>query len=133
MKTTKRTISLLAGSALVLAMMIPVTASAHTQVFLGINLGGLFAPPRVEVYRAQAYYAPPRVYYSRPTYYGPRVVYSEPQVIYYHHWHRDWDHDQRGDWRRDRDQWDDWHRGRDQRDDHDRHSRWHHGDHRDDQ
>lgn len=118
MKTTKRTISLLSGSALAAAMMLPVAASAHTQVFLGINLGNLLAPPPVEVYTAPAYYPPPRVYYSRPAYYAPRVVYGEPQVIYEHRWHRDWDHDQRGDWRR----------GEDQRDDHDRHHHWHHGD-----
>ena len=119
MKTTKRTISLLAGSALAAAMMLPVAASAHTRVFLGINLGGLLAPSPVEVYTAPTYYyPPPRVYYSRPAYYAPRVVYGEPRVIYDHRWHRDWDHDQRGDWQR----------GGDQGDDHDRHHHWHHGD-----
>jgi hypothetical protein len=128
MKTTKRTIRLLAGSALAAAMMLPVAASAHTQVFLGINPGGQFAPPQVEVYSAPAYYPPSQVYYSRPAYYAPRVVYGEPQVIYYHHWHRNWDHDQRGDWRRGWDQRGDWRRGGDQRDDHDRHYHWHHGD-----
>ena len=110
MKTRKRTIGLLTGSALALAMMMPVAASAHTRVFLGINLGGLFAPPPVEVYTAPAYYPPPPVYYARPAYYTPRVVYGEPQVIYYHRWHRDWDHDRRGDWRHDRYQREDHHR-----------------------
>jgi hypothetical protein len=128
MKTTKRTISLLTGSVLAAAMMMPVAASAHTHVFLGINLGGLLAPPPVEVYDAPAYYPPPRVYYSRPDYYAPRVIYREPQVIYYNRWQRDRDYDQRGDWRRDRDQRGDWRRGRDQRDDHDRR----HGDDHDD-
>ena len=130
MKTTKRTISLLAGSALAAATMLPVAASAHTQVFLDVNLGRLLAPPPADVYTAPAYYPPPQVYYSRPAYYTPRVVYGEPQVIHYHRWHRDWDHDQRGDWHRD---WDhdrrgDWRRGGDQRDDHDRHHHWHQGD-----
>lgn len=118
MKTRKRTIGLLTGSALALAMMMPIAASAHTRVFLGINLGGLFAPPPVEVYTAPAYYPPPPVYYTRPAYYAPRVVYGEPQVIYYHRWHRDWDHDRRGDWRH----------ARYQREDHDWHHHRHHGD-----
>lgn len=116
MKTTKRTIRLLAGSALALAMMIPVAASAHTHVFVGINLGGLIAPPPVEVYSAPAYYPPP-VYYTRSAYYEPRVIYREPQVVYYHRWHRDWDHDRRGDWDRDR-----WHRDWHDHDD----GGWHH-------
>lgn len=129
MKTTKRTISLLAGSALAAAMMLPVAASAHTRVFLDINLGGQLAPRPVEVYTAPAYYPRQRVYYSRPAYYAPRVVYGEPQVIYYHRGHRDWDHDQRGDRRRGWDQRGDWRRGGDdQGDDHDRHRHWHHGD-----
>lgn len=117
MQTTKRTKRLLATAALAVAMLIPAAASAHTQVFLGINLGGLFPPPPVEVYTTPAYYPPP-VYYQRPAYYVPRVVYGEPQVIYYHRWHRDWDHDRRGDWRQ----------RRYERDDHDDHHHWHHGD-----
>ena len=119
MKTRNRTIGLLAGSALALAMMVPVAASAHTRVFLGVNVDGLFAPPPVEVYTAPAYYPPPPVYYTRPTYYAPRVIYGEPQVIYYHRWHRGWDDDRRGDWQH----------GWYHRDDHD----WrHHGRHGDD-
>ncbi|TAM22920.1 MAG: hypothetical protein EPN68_10650 [Rhodanobacter sp.] len=97
-------------------MMIPVAASAHTHVFVGINLGGLIAPPPVEVYSAPAYYPPP-VYYTRSAYYEPRVIYREPQVVYYHRWHRDWDHDRRSDWDRDR-----WHRDWHERDD----GGWHH-------
>lgn len=126
MKTTKRAIRLLAGSALALAMIVPIAASAHTQVFLGINLGGLVAPPPVEVYSAPAYYPPP-VYYTRSAYYGPRVIYREPQVVYYHRWHRDWDHDRRDDWDHDR-------RGgwRRDRDDGDWHHHWHRRDDRDD-
>lgn len=120
MKTTKRTIQLIGGSLLAFAVMIPAAASAQTRVVVGINVGGLFAQPPVEVYSAPAYYPPARGYYQRPAYYAPRVVYGEPQVIYSQRWHRDWDNDQRGDWRRGWDRQDDrnWHR----RDDHD----WHH-------
>jgi hypothetical protein len=120
MKTTKRTIHPLAGAALAVAMMVPVAASAHTRVFLGVNLGGLFAPPPVERYTTRAYYPPPPVYYQRSVYYAPRVVYGEPQVIYDHRGRRGWDQDQRGDWRQGWDQHDgrDWHH----HDDHD----WHH-------
>ncbi len=128
MKTTNRTISLLAGSALAAAMLLPLAASAQTRVFLGVNLGGLLAPPPVEVYTGPAYYPPRRVYYSRPDYYAPRVVYGEPQVIYYHRRYRDWDHDQRDNWRRGWDQRGDWRRGRDQREDHDSYRHWRHGD-----
>ncbi len=131
MKTTKRTIHPLAGAALAVAMMVPVAASAHTHVFLGVNLGGLFAPPPVERYATQAYYPPPPVYYQRPVYYAPRVVYREPQVIYDHRGHRGWDQEQRGDWRHRWDQHDDrdwhhqddqdWHHHRQDGDDYDEH------------
>ncbi|MGH8124296.1 MAG: hypothetical protein ACREPK_00390 [Rhodanobacteraceae bacterium] len=122
MKHTKRTICLLAGSALALAALAPMTASAHTHVFLGINLGGLFAPPPVEVYTPPAYYAPqpPPVYYARPAYYAPRVIYTRPEVIYYNR--RGWDHhEDRG-----------WHRGWYRHDDHDWHRHWRHHDDNDD-
>lgn len=95
MKIAKRTMCLLAGSALALAAAVPMTASAHTRVFLGINLGGWSAPP-VEVYTPPVYYAPPRIYYARPVYYPPRVVYTEPYGVYY----RGWDHDGDRHWRR---------------------------------
>lgn len=119
MKTTKRTTCLLAASALVLAAMMPVAASAHTHVFLGINLGGLFAPP-VEVYSPPVYYAPRPVYYApRPAYYvPPRVIYTEPYPIYYRYRDRDRD----GYWRRDRDY----------RADREWHRRWEHHDDDDD-
>ena len=131
MKTTKRTIHPLAGAALAVAMMVPLAASAHTHVFLGVNLDGLFAPPPVERYNTQAYYPSPPVYYQRSVYYAPRVAYSEPQVIYDHRGHRGWDQEQRGDWRRrwgqrdDRD-WhhhddQDWHHHRHDGDDNDEH------------
>ncbi len=117
MKTTKCTIQWIGATALAFAVMIPAQASAQTQVVVGVNAGGPFARSPVEVYSAPAYYPPPRVYYPRPAYYAPRVVYGEPQALYYHRWHREWDHDQRGDWRRGWDRQDDrdWQR----RDDHD--------------
>lgn len=122
MKTAKRTACLLAGSALAIAAMVPIAASAHTHVFLGINLGGLLAPAPVpvEVYTPPAYYVPPPpVYYTRPAYYAPRVVYTESYAPYYYqrdrdrdrHWHRGWRHD----------------------DDHGWHHRWHHHDGDDDE
>jgi hypothetical protein len=121
MKTKKRTVYLLAGSALALAVLAPTTASAHTHVFLGINLGGLFAPPPVEVYSPPAYYAPPPpTYYAPAAYYPPRVIYSEPETIYYYHRDHDWDRH-------------DWHGWR-EHDDHGWHRGWHdHGDDDDDQ
>lgn len=121
MKTTKRTTCLLAGSALALAAMVPMAASAHTHVFLGINLGGWLAPAPVEVYGPPVYYAPPPppVYYTRPAYYAPRVVYTEPYPGYYHGWDRDRDHH--------------WHRGWYRDDDHDWHHGWRHHDGDDDE
>lgn len=123
MKTRKLTMCLLAGSALALTAMVPVVASAHTHVFLGINLGGWVAPPPVEVYTPPTYYAPPPpppVYYTRPAYSAPRVIYSEPETVYYYHRDRDWDRH--------------WHRGWRDHDDHGWHRGWHrHGDDDDDQ
>lgn len=124
MKTKKRTVCLLAGSVLALAALTPMAASAHTHVFLGINLGGLFGPPPpVEVYSPPVYYAPPPppVYYAPPAYYPPRVVYGEPETIYYYHRDHDWD--RHG-----------WHRGWRDHDDHGWHRGWRdHGDDDDDQ
>lgn len=124
MKTAKCTTCLLAGSALVVAALLPMAASAHTHVFLGINLGGLFAPPPVVVYGPPVYYAPPPVYYARPSYYAPpgyyapRAVYTGPYPVYHRRWDRDRDHHWRRGWRRD--------------DDHGRHHRWGHHDDDDD-
>lgn len=112
----KHTKSLLLGAALTFAACAPVAASAHTDLFFGLNLGGLFGPPAV-VYAPPAYYAPaPPVYYAPapvyvappPVYYAPRPIYRAPTVIYYGH--RGWDHDG-------------WNYG-------DRGRHWDHGDHR---
>lgn len=107
MKMTKRSSHTLAGVGLAFAMLVPAAASAQTHVFLGVDLGGLFAQP-----------APG--YYQRPVYYAPRVVYNEPEVIYYQRGQRSWDYEQRDDWRQRPEQPDnrDWH--------HDEGHDWHH-------
>lgn len=117
MRTTKSTVCVLAVAVLALATMVPTVASAHTHVFLGINLGGWLAPPPVQVYAPPVYYAPPPppVYYPRPAYYTPPMVYGGPRVIYYPDRDRDWHRGWRRGWDGHRD--DDWHHG------------WHHGDH----
>lgn len=106
MITKRKLLAIMAPVALMSA--VPVIASAHTHVFLGINLGGLFAPPPVV-------YAPPPVVYAPPVpygYYAPRAYYT-PDAYYEgtvyigrrgwrHHEHEDhehWEHDHRGYWR----------------------------------
>lgn len=107
MKMTKRPIHMLAGATLALAMLVPVAASAQTDVFFGVNLGGLYAPS-----------AP--AYYQRPVYYAPRTEYGQPQVVYYQRGEPSWDDEQRGELRQRWEQPDDrgWH--------HDEEHEWHH-------
>ncbi|HEU4856491.1 MAG TPA: hypothetical protein VFS86_04225 [Rhodanobacteraceae bacterium] len=69
------------------AVLAAVPAIARpTHVFLGINLGGPFAP-------APVVYAPPMAY-AAPTYYAPAPAYYVPRVYYgpgrYQHDHRGW-------------------------------------------
>lgn len=89
---------------LALLALAPTAAFAHTDVFFGLNLGGLFTP---------GYVPPPAVVYSPPPVYyapAPRVYYAPRRVYYgYHGWRRHEWHD------RDDDRYRDWHHG------------WHHG------
>lgn len=95
--TTQKLLPLLGAVALLSS--VPMLACARTHVFLGINLGGLFAPPPV-VYAAPpvAYPAPPPVVYvprPRYDYYSAPVYYGEPVYIERRGWrrHEHWDHD----------------------------------------
>lgn len=112
--TTKRKLLAMLGSVALLSA-VPVLASAHTHVFLGINLGGLFAPAPVVYAPPPVVYAPPRVVYVprvRYGYYAPRGYYVPGSyydgTVYVgrrgwrHHEYRDhdhWDHDHWGHWR----------------------------------
>lgn len=100
------------AAGLALTALVPGVALAHTDVSIGLNLGGGYYAP-APVYVAPP---PPRVYYSpAPVYYGPAPAYYESGVRidgYYggrwrheHRHHRDWDRDR--DWDRgwDRDRW----------------------------
>jgi hypothetical protein len=63
-------LSMVAG--LGLLALVPTAAMAHTDVSLGLNLGGGYYAPE------PTYVAPAPVYYEpAPVYYGPRVVYRE--------------------------------------------------------
>ena len=101
----KRTVlSIIAGVGLL--ALVPTAAMAHTDVSIGLNLGGGYAPVYAEP--APVYYAP------APVYYGP------PAVVYRSYdgdgWrHREWEERR---WHEDRG----WHGGH----------RWH-GDDEDDQ
>lgn len=119
----KRKILPLLGAVAVLAA-VPALASAHTHVFLGINLGALFNPAPI-VYAAPppVVYAPPvpypyygrPVYYAQGPYYGPTVYIRNDGWWHDRHWDHDrWEHDhwRRHDWGHHH-----WH-----------HGHWHHGD-----
>lgn len=107
----KRTRMLAVAAGLAMLAAVPTIASAHTHVFLGINLGGLFvpapvvyAPPPPVVYAAPTYYTPAPAYYEpAPAYYVPRVYYGpghyrrDHRGWYRHHDWRDHDHHERGD------------------------------------
>ncbi len=98
------------SAALSLLLLAPSAAFAHTDVFLGLNLGGLsaplYAPPPTVVYTPS-----PRVYYAPTarTYHAPRVdhyrygwhrherFYRDGHHAYARH--RDHSHDRRHHWR----------------------------------
>lgn len=74
--------TLIAIGGLGLAALLPLAASAHTDVSIGLNLGGypVYAAP------APVYYTPPQpVYYAppQPVYYSPAPVYYGGNVSYY--------------------------------------------------
>lgn len=109
---TKRKLLVIMGSVALLSAM-PVIASAHTHVFLGINLGRLFAPAPVVYAPPPVVYAAPPVVYAPPArygYYAPRPYYAPGAyyggVVYVgrrgwrHHEHWDHDHWDRGHWGR---------------------------------
>lgn len=82
-------LSMVAG--LGLLALVPTAAMAHTDVSIGLNLGGGYAPQPV-------YAAPEPVYYNQgPVYYGPNVVYRgydhrgwhEHRRWEEHRWHED--------------------------------------------
>lgn len=83
-KLPKYTRHLLAVGVVASLALGPAVASAHTDLFLGFNLGGLFAPP-VVTYAPPRYYPPAPTYYyaPAPTYYRPRVVVRTPGFAYY--------------------------------------------------
>lgn len=89
------------AAGLALLALAPTAAMAHTDVSIGLNLGGGYYAPE-PVYVAPP---PPIYYYSQPRYYGPAVRYE-----YY-------DRDRHEDWERRH-----WDRGehRGHHDDHDR-------------
>lgn len=103
----RRILPVTAGLALL--ALTPTAAFAHTDVFFGLNLGGLFtpvyAPPPVVAYSPPpVYYAPaPPVYYAPPppVYYAPSRVYYGNYGWHHHGWHDrdDWHHG----WHHDRD------------------------------
>jgi len=84
----KRTVySLMAGVGLL--ALVPAAAMAHTDVSIGLNLGG-YAPAPVYAEPAPVYYAPPP-----PVYYGPTVIYPGDDWRWRRHeweehrWHED--------------------------------------------
>jgi hypothetical protein len=91
-------ITILTAGALGLLALAPGTASAHTDLHIGIGVPAPFyvAPPPV-------YYEPPQTYYSPPpVYYGPG--YYDNDDWRYHRHHRHWhDRGRHGEWRHDDD------------------------------
>lgn len=92
-----------AAAGLALLALAPAAAFAHTNVSLGINLGGYYppayAPAPTVVYTPppQVYYAPaPEVYYE-----APRRVYYAPYSVHYEHFdhRREWRGHERHEWR----------------------------------
>ncbi|MDB5987149.1 MAG: hypothetical protein JWR16_2202 [Nevskia sp.] len=68
----------------VAAVAMPVAAFAHTNLSIGLGLGGpVYAPPPAVVYEQPApVYVEPPVVYEQPAYvYGPPVVYG-PTAVY---------------------------------------------------
>ncbi len=95
------------AAGLALLALVPTAAMAHTDISIGLNLGGGYYEP------APVYVAPPPPVYYRPAapayYYVPSVRYG------YRDEHREWrGYDRRRDWDHDRD------RHRDDDDDDDR-------------
>jgi hypothetical protein len=99
----KRSVLKIAAGIGLLAL-VPAAAMAHTDVSVGLNLGGGYYAP------APAYVAPAPVYYRpAPAYYAPTVAYRyggydrwEHRRWEEHRWHEEhqWhDHHDR-DWRR---------------------------------
>lgn len=72
----------LIGLAVVAATAMPVAAFAHTDVSIGLGLGGpVYVPPPAVYIAPEPVYAPPPVVYAQPGYvYTPPVVYGPPVV-----------------------------------------------------
>lgn len=83
MSMKKTTFALMVALCLA-ASLTPAIATAHTNIALGFNLGGVFAPPVVAYPPPVVNYAPPVVYYAPPVvnYAPPVVYYGAPRVIY---------------------------------------------------
>ncbi len=79
-----KTLKIAAGLALL--SLIPTAAMAHTDVSIGLNLGGgYYRPAPVYVAPAPVYVAPAPVYVPPPVVYyrpAPPVVYYQPTVRY---------------------------------------------------
>ena len=70
----KRTaLKIIAG--LGLLVMVPTVAMAHTNLSIGVDLGGGYYEPAYAVAPSVVYEASAPVYYG-PSYYGPGVVYE---------------------------------------------------------
>jgi hypothetical protein len=93
---------LLIGLGLITVAAMPLAASAHTDLSIGIGIGGYYAPPPPRVYYyepevVEYRHGPPAYYYSPPRrVYGPRVVYRDyyyDRSPRYRHRHRHHGHD----------------------------------------
>ena len=92
---------------LVTASVVPLAASAHTDVRVGVNLGAPIVSYRVPAYNdyGTVDYCPPRrvvyeSYYEEPYY---RVNYAWPVIVYRDHdGYRDHDEHERHEWREER-------------------------------
>ena len=85
----------LAAAGLAALAFTAIPAQAHTDVSIGVGLGGPY-------YYEEPRYAPaPRVVYEEPAYYRePEVVYYHgrycpPRQVYYRHGYRHWRHHER--------------------------------------
>lgn len=89
MSISKRIKALALAAPFAAAMLVPASAQAHVDFFVG--LGG-YPPPVYYAPPPPVYYGPPAVYYGPPArYYEAPPVYYEPGWRWRHHhrWHDD--------------------------------------------
>ena len=86
---------ILVAVVLAVGSVLPLAASAHTDVSIGLNLGVPLYEPYYEPYyepRPVVRYAPPEVYYGPRYYYPGRVViYDDGYRRGWRGHHHDWD------------------------------------------